>query len=478
MTVTSTITRKDYTLDGVVLIYPYDFKIFSATDLEVKKLSIAGIETTLTLTTDYSVTGAGTENGGNVVLVSAGTNGETLVIRRNIPLTQPTSFRNQRDFFAERHEDAYDRATMQIQQTTEETTRTVKVPVSFVGDATVVNLIPGYALGINALGTGVECVPNTGADQTADLANYALATRGAGMVGYAPSLNYDSGTVGRALAGIVTQDAQGFTTAGTSPNYVLTPTSPASAYISSLRYNVTFHSAATGSSTINISGLGAISLKQYNSVGVKTDAIIKAGMVADIVFDGTHFLVLDPLPLASSGRLLSTTYYLTAGTFTYTKATNNPSFIRVRMVGGGGSSGRKDTGYTGAGAGGGYSEKTIQASDLNATETIVIGAGGIAVTVNGTGNNGGTTSFGAHCSATGGSGGTDTYNTPTSGGTGIGGNLNAAGDGRSGSQFPGGSSAFSAGVIGAAGILGSGGASGNAVSFAGGPGAMIIEEYT
>jgi len=202
MTVTSTITRKDYTLDGVVLIYPYDFKIFSATDLEVKKLSVGGIETTLTLTTDYSVTGAGTENGGNVVLVSAGTSGETLVIRRNIPLTQPTSFRNQRDFFAERHEDAYDRATMQIQQQTEEANRAVLLPVTFTGETAIVNLIPGYALGVNSTGTGVECVPNTGANQTADLANTALATRGAGLVGYAYALAYGAGTVGKELKDI------------------------------------------------------------------------------------------------------------------------------------------------------------------------------------------------------------------------------------------------------------------------------------
>lgn len=203
MTVTSTLTRKDYTLDGVVLTYPYDFKIFSATDLEVKKLSLAGIETTLTLTTDYSVTGAGTENGGNVVLVSAGTSGETLVIRRNIPLTQPTSFRNQRDFFAERHEDAYDRATMQIQQQTEESNRAILLPVTFTGSTSIVDLIPGYALGIAADGLSVVCVPNTGADQTADLANYALSTRGAGLVGYAYAVAYGANTVGKAIKDVM-----------------------------------------------------------------------------------------------------------------------------------------------------------------------------------------------------------------------------------------------------------------------------------
>jgi len=206
MTVTSAITRQDYTLGGVALTYPYTFKIFSATDLEVKKLSLLGIETTLALTTDYTVTGAGTETGGNVVLVDHGTAGETLVIRRNLPLTQPTSFRNQRDFYAERHEDAYDRLTMQLQQQTEEANRAILLPVTFTGDTSIVNLIPGYALGINATGDGVECVPNTGANQSADLANYALAAKGAGLVGYAYAVAYGANTVGKALKDITDAD--------------------------------------------------------------------------------------------------------------------------------------------------------------------------------------------------------------------------------------------------------------------------------
>ena len=313
MTVTSTITRKDYTLDGVVLIYPYDFKIFSATDLEVKKLSLAGIETTLTLTTDYSVTGAGTENGGNVVLVSAGTSGETLVIRRNIPLTQLTSFRNQRDFFAERHEEAYDRATMQIQQTAEETVRAVKVPVSFVGDATVVNLIPGYALGINALGTGVECVPNTGADQTALLADQVSATRGAGMVGYGSGVAYPAGTIGDALASIPSayvtyaadqaQTYRAFTAGGTAPAFTLTPSPAVTALAEPMGFEVKFAANGTaGSNTLNVSGLGAVALKQYDSTGALVDGVVKSGQIAKVHYNGTYWVILNPLPSAGGGN--------------------------------------------------------------------------------------------------------------------------------------------------------------------------------
>jgi microcystin-dependent protein len=48
-----------------------------------------------------------------------------------------------------------------------------------------------------------------------------------------------------------------------------------------------------------LNGLGAKSLKQYNSVGNKVDALVTGGMLADIEYDGVDFIVLDALPGAS-----------------------------------------------------------------------------------------------------------------------------------------------------------------------------------
>lgn len=69
----------------------------------------------LTLDTDYSVTGAGTYSGGNVVLMSPLANGWQISISRDLPVTQRlTSVTGK--FFAEVHEDAFDKLTMLIQQ--------------------------------------------------------------------------------------------------------------------------------------------------------------------------------------------------------------------------------------------------------------------------------------------------------------------------------------------------------------------------
>ncbi len=84
--------------------------------------------------------------------------------------------------------------------------------------------------------------------------------------------------------------------------------------------------------------------------------------------------------------------------------------VVVEVVGGGGGGGgvpaTVSTNAAGAsgGGGGGYSKKFIAASDLSASETVTIGAGGAGVS-GAAGNNGGTTSFGAHLQATGGTGG-------------------------------------------------------------------------
>lgn len=102
--------------------------------------------------------------------------------------------------------------------------------------------------------------------------------------------------------------------------------------------------------------------------------------------------------------------------------------VRVICVGGGGGSGgaaatAAGEGATSGGAAGGtYSEKWILAASLATNETITVGAGGTAGAAgNNTGGVGGTTSFGTHCVA---NGGTQSAGAPaTSTTTGVSGGL-------------------------------------------------------
>lgn len=134
MTVLTSKNRKDHILSASVPDYDFDFRIFSGTNLVVKSRSLnTGVETSLVLNTDYTVTGAGNQNGGHITVSSSfrnAHNGEALAILRILPIVQNTSIRNQGKFFPETHEDAFDYMTMVDQQLSETLTRTLTMPES------------------------------------------------------------------------------------------------------------------------------------------------------------------------------------------------------------------------------------------------------------------------------------------------------------------------------------------------------------
>jgi microcystin-dependent protein len=96
------------------------------------------------------------------------------------------------------------------------------------------------------------------------------------------------------------QAGTAFTTAGSAGALTLTPVPAIQAYASPLRFRVKFSQNSTGADTINVSGQGAKSLKQYDSTGAKVAAVFAANQLADIEYDGTDFVLLDALPPASS----------------------------------------------------------------------------------------------------------------------------------------------------------------------------------
>lgn len=140
---------------------------------------------------------------------------------------------------------------------------------------------------------------------------------------------------------------------------------------------------------INI-GTGTITIDPNSTElidGASTDSIA-AGSWAIVTCTGSAFHTMGAVP--ATGALIGYQVFTASGT--YTKATNNPSFVIVEVVAGGGG-------------GGGYSN-----------------GGGIP-----NGGSGGATSFGTHCTATGGAGGGGVAAATGSGGGGSGG-VGANGD--------------------------------------------------
>ena len=64
---------------------------------------------------------------------------------------------------------------------------------------------------------------------------------------------------------------------------------------------VKFHAdGTTGSNTLNRDGLGAKNIMQYNYSGTKVSATVVANMLADVEYDGTDFIILNPLSAGSA----------------------------------------------------------------------------------------------------------------------------------------------------------------------------------
>lgn len=116
MTVSTVVDHNDYTGNGITTSFPYTFRIFKKTDLAVSIVDLSENITVLVLDTDYTVTNAGGYNGGSVVLTAPLATGWQISIARELEPTQETDLRNQGKFFAEVHEDAFDKLTMLIQQ--------------------------------------------------------------------------------------------------------------------------------------------------------------------------------------------------------------------------------------------------------------------------------------------------------------------------------------------------------------------------
>ena len=136
MTISST-TRiaGPYIGNGTASVFGFSFKVFAAADLDVVRLNTStGIETTLVLNSDYSVTLNGDQNsnpGGSITLVAGNlASGFTLTITSDIANLQPTDLTNQGGFYPEVITDSFDRATIQIQQMAGDVSRSMKAPIS------------------------------------------------------------------------------------------------------------------------------------------------------------------------------------------------------------------------------------------------------------------------------------------------------------------------------------------------------------
>jgi hypothetical protein len=180
MTVPSTVNRNDYVGLGNTAVYAYSFRIEDEADLLVTVRDTDDVEATLVLGDDYTVSGVGDSDGGNITLLAGNLATDyALAIRRVVPLVQETDIRNQDSFLAEVHEDVFDRLTWIAQQQDEELGRSVRMPESIAASAfspvlpASLLLTPGATIMVNESGTGFVVGPTADAINSAQDASIA-----------------------------------------------------------------------------------------------------------------------------------------------------------------------------------------------------------------------------------------------------------------------------------------------------------------
>ena len=137
MTVASAISRVSYAGNGSTTAFSVPYYFLENGHLQVI-LSVSGVNTVQTITTNYTVTGAGNPAGGTVTMLVAPAAGTQLTIVRDVPATQETDYTANDPFPAESHERALDKLTMLVQENDVRIARAVRGPVT---DSDAINMI-------------------------------------------------------------------------------------------------------------------------------------------------------------------------------------------------------------------------------------------------------------------------------------------------------------------------------------------------
>jgi hypothetical protein len=201
MTVESSAQDVTYDTDSVTLKYTVPFYFLDSAHVYADLIDIASDSvTSLANGTDFTVTGAGSEDGGTLTLATTQVSGYKLHIYRTVPVTQETGYQQNSAFPAKTTETALDKLTMIAQQIASAVMNSIRYPISEYGTDGVLPIPPvraGTVLGFNDLGviTYYPIPPNVGAgdlrydtfvsgiDYTPDVSNTLTLSRAPSSIG-------------------------------------------------------------------------------------------------------------------------------------------------------------------------------------------------------------------------------------------------------------------------------------------------------
>lgn len=258
---TETARSGPYAGAGTAGPFTVGFRFLSSAHLRVIRTSSAGVDATLVLNTDYTVSGVGAASG-TVTLVAVLAAGEKLTIIRDVPFTQLADYVAGDSFPAESHEDALDLLTMQTQQLKDDIGRSLTLPATSVGASTELpSAAPASLIGWDATGQALQ--------------NYDASSLGIAIASSSWRTDVFNGT-GAQTAFVLTEDPFSASNCDVSVGGVTQIAGVNFSYTVATR-TITFLTGAPVAGTGNV----AVRYGQAAPLGVPSDLSVTTGKIAD-----------------------------------------------------------------------------------------------------------------------------------------------------------------------------------------------------
>ncbi len=191
MTIQNTTTRKAGPSqgNGVTTVFPFTFKVFTATDILVTYLNVSGVESVLVLSTNYTVSLNADQNtspGGSVTLLVAPATATYITLTSQVTNTQTLALTNSGGFYPESINNALDRTVIEIQQLAEQASRSITIPKSSTASPLLPIPTPLNVLAWNVDGTAIT---NVSLESSSNLSSYKATGTGSVTRTVAAKLN-------------------------------------------------------------------------------------------------------------------------------------------------------------------------------------------------------------------------------------------------------------------------------------------------
>ncbi|MES1979720.1 MAG: phage tail fiber protein [Pseudomonadota bacterium] len=317
MTVSAQTPLNRSTANGVTTVFPYNFKVLAAADLEV---SIDGV--VKTLTTHYTLSGVGDDGGGNVTMLSAPTAGGIVVRRRNMAYTRVTDYQDQGELPTATLDADFDASVLLSQQLAEGLERAVKVPITsdldpaqLIADLTQASIDAVAAADAAAISetNAAASASIASAAATSATASASTASTAATSATASASAASTSATSATSSASAASTSASGASSSATTASTAATNAgNSATAAATSATNAASSATAAAGSATSASGSATAAGTSATNAASSAAAAAASAASVVGVPVGGVVYIGASSAPsgfLKANGAAVSRSTY-------------------------------------------------------------------------------------------------------------------------------------------------------------------------